>query len=204
MGIRAAGYPHRLVAAWRSGSPRSQRHVALIMLSIIVASLVVSVVAPEGMPLAAYLVWLLIAMMLLRFRPLVLVGAADAAAGVLALAITGPITGSRAIEMAALVMAVLLVLVVASRQRSGLPALLSEAFGSRYDDALSRLRTNAPGGFDAQCSVVLIVFGVFVVQVRLHHEAPASQPGVAAQVAGAKPCIHAPRVHRGLAPQLVS
>jgi len=38
-------------------------------------------------------------------------------------------------------------------------ALLSEAFGSRYDDALSRIRTNAPGGFDAQCSVVLIVDG---------------------------------------------
>jgi Stage II sporulation protein E (SpoIIE) len=163
MGIRAAGYPHRLVAAWRSGTPRSQRHVALIMLSIIAASFVVSVAAPEGMPLAAYFVWLLIAMMLLRFRPLVLVGAADAAAGVLALAITGPITGSRAIEMAAFVMAVLLVLLVASRQRSGLPAILSEAF---LVDLRDRLQGQGkipplPEGWDSQSAMIAAHGGTY-------------------------------------------
>ena len=82
MGNRAAGYLHALVAAWRTGTRKSQAQVALIMLAIIAASFVVSVTAPEWMPPAAYFVWLLVAMMLLRFRPLVLVGAADATAGV--------------------------------------------------------------------------------------------------------------------------
>jgi hypothetical protein len=128
MGNRAAGYLHGMVAAWRSGTPKSQAQVALTMLAIIAASFVVSLTAPDWMPLAAYFVWLLIAMMLLRFRPLVLVCTANAVAGVVALAVNGPITGSRAIAMSAFVIAVLLVLVVASQQRSGLPTMLSEAF----------------------------------------------------------------------------
>ena len=156
MGNRAAGYLHALVAAWRSGTPKSQVQVALIMLAIIAASFVVSVTAPEWMPLAAYFVWLLIAMMLLRFRPLVLVGAANAAAGVLALAINGPITGSRAIAMAAFVIAVLLVLVVASRQRSGLPTMLSEAF---LVDLRDRLQAQGkipplPEGWHSQSAMI--------------------------------------------------
>jgi hypothetical protein len=129
MGNRGvAGYLNARVAAWRSGTRKSQAQVAAVMLVIIAASFVVSVVAPEWMPLAAYFVWLLIAMMLLRFKPLVVVGTVNAVAGVLALAINGPITASRLIAMAAFLVAVLLVLVVASRQRSGLPAMLSEAF----------------------------------------------------------------------------
>ena len=93
------------------------------MLAIIAASFVVSLTAPNWMPLAAYFVWLLVAMLLLRFRPLVLVGAANAVAGVLAMALSGPLTVPRAVAMAAFVVAVLLVLVVASRQRSGLPTI---------------------------------------------------------------------------------
>jgi hypothetical protein len=156
MGNRAAGYLHALVAAWRSGTPKSQVQVALIMLAIIAASFVVSVTAPEWMPLAAYFVWLLIAMMLLRFRPLVLVGAVNAAAGVLALALNGPITGSSAIAMAAFVIAVLLVLVVASRQRSGLPTILSEAF---LVDLRDRLQAQGkipplPKGWHSQSAMI--------------------------------------------------
>src|SRR4026207_902398 len=119
MGNRAAGYPHRLVAAGRRGTPRGQAPVAPITLTTLAASFLVLGTAPEWMPLAAYFVWLLIAMMLLRFRPLVLVCAVNAVAGVLAVAINGPITESRAIAMVAFVIAVLLGLVVASRQRRG-------------------------------------------------------------------------------------
>jgi hypothetical protein len=163
MGNRAAGYPHRLVAAWRSGTPRSQAHVALIMLTIIAASFVVSVTAPEWMPLAAYFVWLLIAMMLLRFRPLVLVCAVNAVAGVLAVAINGPITESRAIAMVAFVIAVLLVLVVASRQRSGLPAVLSEAF---LVDLRDRLQSQGkipplPEGWHSQSAMIAAHGGTY-------------------------------------------
>ena len=119
MGNRAADYLHGRVAAWRSGTRKSQAHVALILLVIIAASFVVSVTAPEWMPLAVYFVWLLIAMMLLRFRPLVLVGVVDAIAGVVAMAINGPITGSRATAMAVFLVAVLLVLVMAAGSGAG-------------------------------------------------------------------------------------
>ena len=156
MGNRAAGYLHAPVAAWRTGTRKSQAQVALIMLAIIAASFVVSVTAPEWMPPAAYFVWLLVAMMLLRFRPLVLVGAADATAGVLALAINGPITGPLATAMVTFVIAVLLVLVVASRQRSGLPAMLSEAF---LVDLRDRLQAQGkipplPEGWHSQSAMI--------------------------------------------------
>ncbi len=128
MGNRAAGYLRSLVAGWRSATRRSQAQVAFGMLAIIAASFVVSVTAPEWMPLAAYFVWLLVAMLLLRFRPLLVVGVVDTVAGVLAVALNGPVTVERTIAMVAFVLAVALVLVVASRQRSGLPAMLSEAF----------------------------------------------------------------------------
>ncbi len=156
MADRAADYLRARVAAWRSGTRESQAHVALTLLVIIAASFVVSVTAPEWMPLAAYFIWLLVAMMLLQFRPLVVVGVADAAAGVAAMAITGPITGSRAVAMAAFLVAVVLVLVVASRQRSGLPALLSEAF---LTDLRDRLQAQGrvpplPDGWDSQSAMI--------------------------------------------------
>ncbi len=80
----------------------------------------------------------------------------NAVAGVLALAISGPVTGSRAIAMAAFVFAVLLVLVVASRQRSGLPAMLSEAF---LVDLRDRLQAQGkipplPEGWDSQSAMI--------------------------------------------------
>jgi hypothetical protein len=108
------------------------------------------------MPLAAYFVWLLAAMLVLRFRPLVWVGAADAVAGVLTLATNGPITLTRAIAMVAFVVAVALVLVVASRQQSGLPSMLSEAF---LVDLRDRLQAQGripplPEGWDAQTAMI--------------------------------------------------
>jgi hypothetical protein len=153
---RAAGYWRARVAAWRTGTPKSQAHIALVMLLVIAASFVVSVSAPEWMPLAPYFVWLLIATMLLRFRPLVLVCAANAAAGVLALLINGPVTGSRAIALVAFVLAVLLVLVVATRARSGLPGMLSEAF---LVDLRDRLQAQSkipplPEGWHAQSAMI--------------------------------------------------
>ena len=95
-------------------------------------------------------------MMLLRFRPLVVVCAANAAAGVAALAIKGPITPSRVIATAAFLIAVVLVLVVASRQRSGLPAMLSEAF---LVDLRDRLQAQGripplPDGWDSQSAMI--------------------------------------------------
>ena len=156
MGIREGGYLHARVAAWRSGTRRSQAQVSAILLAVIAASFVVSVVEPAWMPLAAYFVWLLLAMMLLRFRPLVLVGAADAVAGVSALALDAPVVGARAVAVAAFVVAVLLVLLVASRQRSGLPSILSEAF---LVDLRDRLQAQGkvpplPQGWECQSAML--------------------------------------------------
>ena len=156
MGDRGAGYLNARVAAWRTGTRKSQVQVALVLLGIIAVSFVVSVVAPEWMPLAVYFVWLLIAMMLLRFRPLRMVATANAVAAVVALAISGPVTASDAIAMAAFVIATLLVLLVASRQRSGLPSMLSEAF---LVDLRDRLQAQGkipslPDGWDSQSAMI--------------------------------------------------
>lgn len=156
MVTRVAAYLQARVAAWRTGTPESQAQVALVMIVIVVASFVVSVSAPQWMPLAAYFVWLLIAMMLLEFRALVVVGVVNAAAGVLALAIDGPITGARVIAMAAFVLAVLFALVVASRRRTGLPSMLSEAF---LVDLRDRLQGQGripplPEGWESQSAMI--------------------------------------------------
>ena len=144
------------VAAWQSGTRESQTHVALTLLAIIAASFVVSVTAPEWMPLAVYFVWLVVAIMLLQYRPLVVVGVVNAAAGVAAVAINGPITGSRAVAMVAFLVAVVLVLVVASRQRSGLPAMLSEVFLAELRDRLQAQGRipPLPEGWDSQSAMI--------------------------------------------------
>ncbi|MGD9959273.1 PP2C family protein-serine/threonine phosphatase [Nocardioides sp.] len=156
MGNPTTGYLQARVALWRTGTRKSQQQVARALMVVISASFVVSVAAPEWMPLAAYFVWLLIAMLLLRFRWLVVVGAVNALAGVLAVALNGPITASRVIAMVAFVVAVLLVLLVASRQRSGLPAMLSEAF---LVDLRDRLQAQGkipplPEGWESQSAMI--------------------------------------------------
>ncbi len=157
----ATGYLGARVAAWRSGTRQSQWQVALVLLVLIGASFAVSLVAPAWMPLAVYFVWLLIGLLVLRFRPLLVVCAANTVAAVTALAIAGPVTGARAAAMAAFVATVLLVLGVASRQRSGLPALLSEAF---LVDLRDRLQAQGkiptlPAGWHSQ-SAMIASYGV--------------------------------------------
>lgn len=131
-------------------------YVALVLLGLIGLSFVVSVARPAWMPLAAYFVWLLVAMLVLRFRPLVVVAAANMAAGVGALALSGPVTGARLVAMVEFALAVVLVVVVASRQRSGLPATLSEALLSDLKDRLSATGQipPLPAGWESQSAMV--------------------------------------------------
>lgn len=152
----AGGYITHRVTAWRTGSRRSQNQVALVLLAVIAASVVVSATVPEWMPLAAYFLWLLVAIMLLRWRPLIVVCLVDLVAGVAAVAMSGPMTVSRATATMAFVVAVVLVLVVASRQRSGLPALLSEAFLVDLRDRLQAQGTipPLPAGWTAQSAMI--------------------------------------------------
>jgi hypothetical protein len=151
-----AGHLQSRVNAWRSGSRESQMYLALTLLALVAASFVVSLVEPAWMPLAAFFVWLLVAMMVLRFKPLVVVATADACAGVGALAANGPVAGVRVVAMVEFVLAVLLVVFVASRQRSGLPGPLSEALLS---DLKERLQSQGripplPSGWESQSAML--------------------------------------------------
>ena len=156
MAGRTADYLRARVSAWRSGSSESQAHAGLALVGLITASFVVSVVAMEWMPLAAYFVWLLVAMLLLRFQALIVVAAVDMVAGVAALSIDGPLTAPRLVAMGMFVVAVVLVVLVASRQRSGLPATLSE---SLLTELKRRLQAQAripplPGGWESQSAMI--------------------------------------------------
>jgi hypothetical protein len=156
MAVRAAGFLRTRVDAWRTGSRESQVYVTLALLVLIGLSFLVSQLSPAWMPLSAYFVWLLVATLVLRFQWLVVVAAVNALAGIGALALNGPLSGARLVAMVEFVVAALLVVAVASRQRSGLPATLSDALLS---DLKERLSTQGqipplPEGWDAQSAMI--------------------------------------------------
>ncbi len=156
MALRAAEYVRTRVDAWRSGSREGQWFVAALLLAGLAVSFVVSLAEPDWMPLAAYFVWLLLAMMLLRFGPLVVVAAADAVLGVGALAINGPLTTAPTVAMGFFVVSVALVVFVASLHRSGLPAPLTSAL---LVDLKERLQAQGqipplPDGWESQSAMI--------------------------------------------------
>lgn len=95
-------------------------------MAAVACSFVVSVVAYDLVPAPAYFVWLILAMLLLRFRPLAVMTAWTATLAVVAMVLDGPVDGPRVSILAALAVAVALILFQSSRQRSGLPSPLSE------------------------------------------------------------------------------
>ena len=122
MAVRAAGWLRSRADAWRSGSVRAQWWLAATLVLLILLSLVVSLVNHNLMPLTAYFLWLLIARILLSFRPLVVVATVNAIAGSLAILLQP--NGMEPVRWVAVVeflLASLLVLYVAGRLRSGLP-----------------------------------------------------------------------------------
>jgi hypothetical protein len=99
--------------------------VAGVLVLLIGLSLVVSLVNRGWMPLTAYFIWLLVSRVLLSFRPMVVVGLVDAAAGSLSLLADG-MSAARWVAAVEFLLCVLIVLYVASRARSNLPGTLSE------------------------------------------------------------------------------
>ena len=85
MAVRAAGWLRARADVWRSGSVRAQWWLAATLVLLILLSLVVSLVNHDLMPLTAYFLWLLVARILLSFRPLVVVATVNAIAGSLAI-----------------------------------------------------------------------------------------------------------------------
>ena len=151
-----SAYAHDRVVSWRTGSSESQVFVLLVLLAGVVVSFVIGWLDYRLMPLTTYFVWLLLGMLLLRFRPLVLLAAAVLVAAPTVMVHDGPIAGPRVTALATLVAAVALILYQSSRQRSGLPVPLSEAL---LVDLRDRLRAQGtvprlPGGWAAQSAML--------------------------------------------------
>jgi hypothetical protein len=136
MAVRAAGWLRSRADAWRSGSVRAQWWLAATLVLLILLSLVVSLLNHDLMPLTAYFLWLLVARILLSFRPLLVVATVDAVAGCLALLVPQGMAPVRWVAVVEFLLAVLLVLYVAGRLRSALPSTLSEALLGKLRDRL--------------------------------------------------------------------
>src|SRR5262245_49874290 len=79
------------------------------------------------MPLTAYFLWLVVARILLSFRPLLVVGALDALAGTLSVLLSEDITPFLVLALVEFRAVVAIVLYIARRAHSDLPSTLSEA-----------------------------------------------------------------------------
>ena len=108
-----------------------------MLVLLILLSLVVSLVNHDLMPLTAYFLWLLVARILLSFRPLVVVATVNAIAGSLAILLQpNGMEPVRWLAVLEFLVASLLVLYVAGRLRSALPSTLSEALLGNLRDRL--------------------------------------------------------------------
>lgn len=154
------GMPRALAASWRTGTRRSQTMVMALMLVGVTACFAISVPFYSVLPVSTYFVWLLIGMLLLRYRPLTVltvyttVGAI--AIGVLDGLGDGSFGSARLSGMLALLLSGALVLVHARSQRTGLPTSLGE---SMLADLRTRLRDQGvipplPAPWHAQSAMI--------------------------------------------------
>ncbi|MDN4174668.1 PP2C family protein-serine/threonine phosphatase [Nocardioides sp. SOB77] len=112
---------------WRSGSWDSQRRVVVLLgIGVLLAGLV-SWADYETLPATTYFVWLLLGMLTLRFEALLPLTGLVLVVALAAMVHAGPLTGARVAVAATLLVSSALILYQSSRQRSGLPAPLSEA-----------------------------------------------------------------------------
>lgn len=149
-------YLRRRVQSWRTGSAQSQLSLLGVMLVGVGMSFAVSLTQYEWMPFTTYFVWLLLGMLLLRFRPLALLTTVNLVAGLVALTVEAPLTGPRVAAAVHLVLASALVLYQSSRQRSGLPMALSETLLSDLRDRLQRQGQvpDLPAGWESQTAML--------------------------------------------------
>lgn len=141
---RASRYAHDRVLGWRTGSRQSQVMALVVLLAGVAVSFAISVADYELMPMTTYFVWLLLGMVLLRFRPLVVLTLTASAAAVAAVLVSDmSLNGARASALVSLVVAVGIILFQSSRQRSGLPAALGEAMLADLRD-LQRAQGTVP------------------------------------------------------------
>lgn len=132
------------VRRWRSGSDRGQVGALGVLTLGVVVCLGVSLVEYGWMPLAAYVVWLLVGLLVLRLRALRVHAAVCIGAGLVAVAVDGRWAASQLSGLVCLVVAAWLVLLHVGHQRSGLPAALGESVLGDLRDRLQAQGTVPP------------------------------------------------------------
>ena len=144
------------IATWRTGSPGSQAMTLAALLLGVSLCFVVSVLAYGLMPMTAYYIWLLLGMLLLRFRPLVVLSVVTATAAVTALMLDGPMTTPRITACFTMLICLTLILYASSRQQSGLPGPVSEAMLTDLREKLQSQGTipPLPDGWRSQSSML--------------------------------------------------
>lgn len=130
---RSLGDP---VAMWRSGSPQSQTLTLTGLLVGVTLCMAVSLTEYALMPMTSYYLWLLLGMLLLRFRPLLLLAVLTTLAAFVAALSDPPLTAARVTACFTMLVSVALILFASSRQHSGLPGPVSEAMLSDLRDRL--------------------------------------------------------------------
>jgi len=144
------------VATWRTGSPQSQVLTLVALLLGVSISFAISVAAYAFMPMTAYYVWLLLGMLLLRFRPLVVLSTVTATASLVAVLLDPPITGPRLTAGFTMLICLALVLFASSRQQTGLPGPVGEAMLKDLRDRLQSQGTipDLPAGWHSHSAMI--------------------------------------------------
>jgi Stage II sporulation protein E (SpoIIE) len=144
------------VASWRTGSPQSQALTLTALLVGVALCFVVSVAEYSLMPLTAYYIWLLLGMLLLRFRPLVVLSTVTGTVAVTAVLLDPPMTPARVTACITMLISLALILFASSRQQSGLPGPVSEAMLTDLRDLLQSQGTipELPGGWRSQSAML--------------------------------------------------
>jgi hypothetical protein len=124
------------IAGWRTGTRRSQEQVLAVLVVAALVSMLVSLHDYDVFPLAGFFVWLLLGMLLLRFREMVVLTGVVVVAGSISRLDQGAAGGGIAGVVLLLVSAAL-VLYAAGRERSGLPGPLSAALLADLRDRLN-------------------------------------------------------------------
>jgi len=156
MAGRAAEYVKARMDAWRTGSVQVQWTVAGVLLLLVACSFVISMVDRGLMPLTAYFLWLLVARILLSFRPLLVVAGVNAAAGSLSLLLQEDMSPIRWVAVSEFLLACVIVLYVASLAHTNLPGTLSEVL---LVDLKGRLQAQGrvpalPDGWESQSAML--------------------------------------------------
>lgn len=149
-------YVRQRVDGWRTGSGGSQAFVMLLLMGLVVLSLTATALVGNVVPMALYVVYLMLGVMLLRFVPLLFLTPAVLAAAAWSSWQVGWGQPRVLTSLVILFIAAGLALFQSSRQRSGLPVALSEAVLAQLKDRLQRQGSvpELPNGWRSQSAVL--------------------------------------------------